>query len=146
MRGVRPIGWRRDAGQARVTGARYLLLLHRRQIGTRPVRHFRRHADALAERRVRVDDLADIDRVAAHLDGQRHLADRVAGRGVDDGAAEAAVRLVVEDQLGESVVATVGNRASITCPGDLGDLDLAASFLLFGFGLKFRRPGGDCDA
>ena len=41
-----------------------------------------------AERRVRVDGLADIDRDAAHLDGQRHFADQVASRGAADGAAD----------------------------------------------------------
>ena len=33
------------------------------------MRHFRRHADALAQRGVRVNGFADVDRVCAHLDG-----------------------------------------------------------------------------
>ena len=34
------------------------------------MRHFRRHADALAQRGVGVDGLADVHRIGAHLDGQ----------------------------------------------------------------------------
>ena len=41
-----------------------------------------------AQRRVRVDGLADVDRVGAHLDRQRDLADQVAGMGADDAAAD----------------------------------------------------------
>ena len=47
----------------------------------------------LAERRVRMDRLADVHRVGAHLDGQRDLADHVAGMRADDAAADDAVRL-----------------------------------------------------
>ena len=99
-----------------------LLLLHLRNIGTAAVRHFRRHADRFAERRVRVDGLADIDRVAAHLDGQTHLADHVAGAWADDGAADHAVPTVfrgVEDQLGEAVLGAVGDGAAGGGPRDL---------------------------
>lgn len=84
---------------------------------------FRGHADALAERRVRVDRLADIDRVAAHFDGQRDFADHVAGRRADDGATDDAVRLRVEHQLGEAVVGTVGDGAPGGGPRELGDFD-----------------------
>jgi len=52
------------------------------------MRHLRRHADALAQRGVRVDGLADVVRVAAHLDRQRDLADHVAGVGTDDAATQ----------------------------------------------------------
>src|SRR4249919_2815817 len=45
-----------------------LLLLLRRQVGAVPFEHFRRHADRLAQRRMRVDRLADVGRLAAHLD------------------------------------------------------------------------------
>ena len=40
-------------------------------------------------RRMRVDGLADVGRVGAHLDGERDLADEVARAGADDAAADA---------------------------------------------------------
>ena len=59
-----------------------------------------------------MDGLADVDRVGAHLDRQRDLADQVAGVRADDAAADDAVRLVVEQQLGEAFVAAVGDGAA----------------------------------
>ncbi len=73
---------------------RYCLLLPcRRHIRATSMRHFGRHAHRFAQRRVRVDGLADVDRVGTHLDGQADFADHVAGRGADDGTADDAVRL-----------------------------------------------------
>ena len=94
-----------------------LLFARRRQIGAAPMRHFRRHADALAQRGMRVNRLADIDRVGAHFYRQGDLADHVAGVGADHAAAQdlaVAVRFgaVVEQQLGETLVAAIGNRAA----------------------------------
>ena len=60
------------------------------------MRYFRCHANALAQRRVRVNGLADVDGVSAHLDGQGHLANHVARVRADHAAAEnlaVAVRL-----------------------------------------------------
>ena len=54
------------------------LLLDRRQIRTRPMRHLSRHADAFAQRGVWVDGFADVHGVCAHLDGQSDLANHVA--------------------------------------------------------------------
>ena len=51
------------------------------------MRHLRSHADAFAERGVRVDGFADVNRVCAHLDGQRDFADHVASVGADHAAA-----------------------------------------------------------
>ena len=39
------------------------------------MRHLRRHAYALAQRRMRVNRLADVDGVGSHFDGQRRYAD-----------------------------------------------------------------------
>ena len=39
------------------------------------MRHFRRHADALTQRRMRVNLLADVDGVGSHFDGQSRYAD-----------------------------------------------------------------------
>ena len=52
------------------------------------MRNLRRHADALAQRGVRVDSLADVHRICAHLDGQSNLADHVARVGADHAAAQ----------------------------------------------------------
>ena len=78
------------------------------------MRHLSRHADAFAQRGVRVDRLAYIDGISAHLDGQRHFADHVAGVGADHAAAQdLSVAMgfwaVVEQQLGDAFVAAVGN-------------------------------------
>jgi len=53
------------------------LLLARRQVRTRAMRHFRRHANTLAQRGVRVNRLADVQGVCAHLNRQRDLANHV---------------------------------------------------------------------
>ena len=78
---------------------------------------FRRHADGLAQRGVRVDGLADVHGVGAHFDGQGDLADHVARMGADDAAAQdlavaVALGAVVEQQLGEAFVAPVGDGAA----------------------------------
>ena len=52
------------------------------------MRHLRRHADALAQRGVRVNRLANVQGVSTHLDGQCNLADHVARMGADHAAAQ----------------------------------------------------------
>ena len=52
------------------------------------MRHFRRHAQAFAQRGVWVYGLADVDGVGAHFDGQCDLADHVAGVRADNAAAQ----------------------------------------------------------
>ena len=81
------------------------------------MRHFRRHADALAQRRVGVDRLADIDRIRPHLNRQCNLANHVAGMGADHAAAKylavaMGFRAVVEQEFGEALIAAVGNGAA----------------------------------
>ena len=44
------------------------------------MRNLRRHANALAQRRMPVNRLVDVHYVSAHLDDQRNLADQVAAR------------------------------------------------------------------
>ena len=68
------------------------------------VGNFGGHADGFAQGRVRVNGLADVDRVAAHLDGQTDFADHVASIRADDGTADDAMRFGIEDQLGKAVV------------------------------------------
>ena len=47
-----------------------------------------RHADALAQRRVRMDGFTDIHGIGTHFNGQGDLADHVAGVGAHDAAAQ----------------------------------------------------------
>ena len=44
------------------------------------MRYLRRHADALAQRRVRVNGFANVHGVCAHLDSQRNLANHAAAQ------------------------------------------------------------------
>jgi hypothetical protein len=55
--------------------------------------------------------LADIGRIAAHFDGETDFADQIARVGPHDAAADAAVSDFVEQQLGETFVTAVGDRA-----------------------------------
>ena len=78
------------------------------------MRHLRRHANALAQRGVRMDGLADVNRVGAHLNGQSNLADHVAGVGAHDAATQdlaVAMRFgaVVKEQLGKALIAAIGD-------------------------------------
>lgn len=52
------------------------------------MRHLSGHANALAQGRVRVNGLANIYRVGAHLAGQGNLADHVACVRTDDAATQ----------------------------------------------------------
>ena len=52
------------------------------------MRHLRCHADGLPERGMRMNRLADVDGICAHLDRQRNLADHVAGMRADHAAAQ----------------------------------------------------------
>ena len=101
-----------------------MLLALRRQVGAGTVRHLGGHADAFAQRRVRVDGLADVHVVRPHLDGQRDLANHVAGMGADNAATEDAMCLGVEQQLGEAFVTPVGNGAARGGPGEQALFDL----------------------
>ncbi len=86
------------------------------------------------QRRMRMDRLADVDRIAAHLDGEADFADQVARVRADDAAADAAVRRLVEQQLGEAFVAAVGDRAAGRRPGEhrLAVLDALRLALVLG--------------
>ena len=86
------------------------------------------------ERRMRMDRLADVDRIAAHLDREAHFADQVAGVRADDAAADAAMRRFVEQQLGEAFVAAVGDRAARRRPREhrLAVLDALLLALVLG--------------
>ena len=52
-----------------------------------------------------VDGLADVDRVAAHFNGQRNFADQIPCMRADDAAADDAMRSFIEYEFGKSFVA-----------------------------------------
>ena len=52
------------------------------------MRHFSRHANRLAQRRMRVNRLANVNRISPHLNRQRNLANHVARMGADHTAAQ----------------------------------------------------------
>ena len=69
-----------------------------------------------------MDGLADVHGVCAHFDSQGNLADHVAGVRADDAAAQdlavaVAPGRIVEQQLGQALVATVGDGAARCRPG-----------------------------
>ncbi len=89
------------------------------------MRHFRGHANGFAQRRMRVNRLADIHRVCAHFDGQRNLANHVARVRADHAAAQylalapasmavsrSCFGAVVKQQFGKAFVAAIGNGAA----------------------------------
>jgi len=59
----------------------YPLAFLRRQIGASAVRSFSGQADAFAQRGVRVDGGANVQRIRAHFDGQRHFSEQARQRG-----------------------------------------------------------------
>ena len=76
--------------------AAFWLFARRRHIRATAVRNLGCHPNALAQRGVRVDGLADVHRVDAHLDGQGDLTDHVARVRAHDAAVQdiaVAVRL-----------------------------------------------------
>ena len=79
-------------------GVRYFFRAGGRS-GADALEHFGREANGFAERRMRVDRLADIDGVGAHFDRERDFADQIAGVRADDAAADDPVRCVVEQEL-----------------------------------------------
>src|SRR5439155_13488190 len=83
---------------------------------------------------MRVDTLTDIHRVTAHLDCQAEFADQVAGVRADDASADRAMRLLVENELGEAFVAAIGDRPTRRGPREngLAVLDPLRLALLFG--------------
>src|SRR5690554_991651 len=109
----------------------------RGQIGATAVGDFSRHADGFAQRRMRMDGLADVRRVGAHFDREADLADQIAGMRADNGAADDALRFLVEQQLGHPFVAPVGDCASGSGPGEYRLVEGNAFFL----GLDFGQTG-----
>ena len=57
-----------------------------------------------------MDGLADVDGIATHLNREADFSDQVSGMGADDAAAKQPMVGLIEQQLGEALVAPVGNR------------------------------------
>ena len=95
------------------------------------MRHFRRHADRLPKRRMRVNGLANVHGVSTHLDGQGDLANLVARMGADHAATQDfAVTMcfgrVIKQEFGDTFVAAIGSGAARCVPGEQALLDLDA--------------------
>src|SRR5262249_44858039 len=116
-----------------------LFLLLRRKIRAMAFEHLRRHTDRLAESRMRMNGLADICRLAAHLDREADFTDQVAGMRPDDSAADDPMGRRVEQQLGKTLIAAVGDGAAGCGPREdgLAELDALRLALL----LRLARPG-----
>ena len=56
-----------------------------------------------------MDGLADVGGIRAHLDGETHFADQIAGVRADNAAADALVSFGIKQQLREPLVASIGN-------------------------------------
>ena len=97
-----------------------LRLAHRRHVRAAPMRHFRRHANAFAQRGVGVDGFADVHCVCTHFDGQGDLANHVAcvrthHAAAQDLAVAVGLRRIVKQQFGHAFCLTVRRkRATIT--------------------------------
>ena len=81
------------------------------------MRNLCRHADALAQSRMRVNRFADIHRIRTHLNRQHNLANHVTRMRAEHAAAQdlaVAVRFggVIKQQLGDACVAAIGNGAA----------------------------------
>src|SRR5690606_33869177 len=96
-------------------------------------------ADRLRDGRVRVDGVADVGRLRAHLDRQRDLGDELAGMHADDAAADDAAGIRIEQQLGEALGAAQADGAAGSGPRELRHLDRDA--LGPGLGLGDPDPG-----
>ena len=81
------------------------------------MRHFRRHANAFAQRGVRVNRLTNIHCISAHLYRQCNLANHVARVGADDAAAQDTAMTmrffgIIKQEFGETFVSAIGDGAS----------------------------------
>src|SRR5882762_439657 len=88
---------------------------------------------------MRVNGQSDIRRVAAGLDGERNLADQLAGIRTNDAATQYAVRLGVEQQLREAFIPADGEGPPARHPGE-GPLPVG-NILRLGLGLRETDPG-----
>src|SRR6266705_4915255 len=106
---------RQRAPSADGGGAPALLLRHV-QVGEGALDRLGCTRDGLAEGRVRMDGEPDVGGIAAVLHRERDLADQLAGVGAYDAAAQHAVAVGIEQELGEALVASERERAAVRHP------------------------------
>src|SRR4051812_37726544 len=73
----------------KTTHHRASFFLHRRQVGAHAFEYLGRHANGFAQGRMRMNRLADVSGIAAHLHREAHFADEIAGVRADDASANA---------------------------------------------------------
>src|SRR5690606_19183286 len=101
-----------------------LLLLRQVEVGDGAVVDLGRHRHRLAQGRVRMDGVADVLDLAAHLDRQRRLGDQLAGVHADDPGADDPAGRLVEHQLGEALGARQADGPARRRPRELAHADL----------------------
>src|SRR6185312_13985109 len=96
-----------------------LLLLPRRnvEIGQRAFDRIGSSRHGLRESRMGMHRQADVGRIAAVLDGERHLADELARMGAHDARAEQTAALRIEEELGHSLFTPEREGAAAGHPG-----------------------------
>ena len=87
------------------------------ELGQRSFECLGRERHRLGQRGMGMDGKADIGRIRPHLDGEADFSDQLASVGADHAAADDAMCLLVEQQLGEAFVAVDGQRAAARRPG-----------------------------
>ena len=100
----------------------------------RAVKRLRRFHECLRERRMRMDRVGDVACGGAHLDRQYAFADQLAGARADDTDTEDPFGLGFDDQFGQAIGAVERQRSARGAPQELGDFDVDAFLLGFGFG------------
>src|SRR6185437_15026750 len=91
------------------------------------------------ESRMGMHRQADVGRIAAVLDGERHLADELARMGAHDARAEQTAALRIEEELGHSLFTPQREGAAAGHPGE-GAL-LQGNTLRLGLDLGEAYPG-----
>src|SRR5262245_5898610 len=109
-------------------------LFDRRQIGAHALEYFCGHPDRFTQGGMGMDGLADADGVATHLDRQAYFADQVSCMSPHDAAAEHAMVGLIEQKLGETLVAAIGDCSPGSGPRKNGFTVLDAMRLALVFG------------
>lgn len=69
--------------------------------------HFRCHADRLAQGRVWMNRFADVRWLASHFDREADFANEIACMGTNNAASDNAMSRLIEQQLRETLVASI---------------------------------------
>lgn len=96
-----------------------LFLFLSRQVGTYAQCHFSSHTDGFAQGWVWVDGFTDIGCITAHFNRQADFTDHIAAVRTDDTATDDAAGFSIKNQLGKTIVATVGNCTAGSSPWEV---------------------------